>query len=106
MKKKQRAIYWEVAKEELPMPYNGILGLCNLCQWAEFSGDCYEGDLDCKHPIWQISDNYIDTWSGDDCWGFRPKYKLEDTVDMIGVFLQGKMPDMSRCRCKKAYKER
>lgn len=106
MKKAQREIYLILANETLPKPFDGELGLCNLCQFAEWSGYfCGDSDLTCHHPIWCISENAWDIWQGCDCWAFRPQYNLEDTVDMVGVFLQGHYPDMSKCKTKKAFKE-
>ncbi len=107
MKKAQREIYLVLATEPLPRPFYSGLGLCNLCQFAEWSG-CWrkDSDLTCHHPIWAVQENADEVWAGSDCWGFRPEYSLEDTVDKIGVCLQGHYPDMSKCKIKKAYKER
>lgn len=107
MKKAQREIYLILARESLPEPFDGELGLCNLCQWAEWTGSCCgdDGDLICHHPLWEISEYSDDVWQGGDCWAFRPEYNLEDTADMVGMFLQGYYPDMSECRAKKAFRE-
>ena len=74
------------------------LGLCNACRFAEWSGPCDMPDLDCKHPLGKSAWGPLwsggrrspgDVWSGDDCWGFRPKYDIETVADIAGVYLQG-----------------
>ena len=97
MKKDKRNIYLQLAN--LPTP---PIGLCNMCQYAEFDCVC-GGALECYHYSFAISERCDDAWAGGDCWGFRPKYSFEDTVDMVGLILQGKRADMSKCKCKMAY---
>ena len=104
MKKAQRDIYLQLANIELPEPFDGVLGLCNFCQYAEWLGYyCEDAELDCHHPLEVIRDYSDGIWEGDDCWGFRPEYSLEDITYMIGIYLRGKYPDMSQCKRKKAY---
>jgi len=93
MKKEQRAIY----KTLIDLPRDGY-GLCNICRYAEWSGSCDCADLDCHCGIESVEEYADDVWQGDDCWAFRPAYTLEDTVDMVGIFLQGEIADMSNCK--------
>ena len=91
MKKEQRLGYLILNEIETPL---GECCLCTWCKFAEWSGDCEEADLDCKHPLWQVSEVLAeDAFSGDDCWGFRPKVSREDAVDVIGYHLQDKEVD-------------
>ena len=96
MKRVEREAYLLLTRISLPKPFDGYIGLCNLCWYADFSGDspCEESSLDCKHPIEKIAENAYDVWGGDDCWAFRPKWPREDCVDLVGIFLQGKWPDL------------
>ena len=97
MKKDKRNIYLQLAN--LPNP---PIGLCNMCQYAVFDCGC-SGAMECHHYFFAISENYEEAWAGGDCWGFRPAYNFEDTVDMVGLILQGKRADMSKCNRKMAY---
>jgi hypothetical protein len=94
MDKEQRSLY----KTLIGLPDPGY-GLCNVCRFALFTGYyCEELDLECHCGIEQIEEHAYDIWAGEDCWAFRPKYDFDDTVDLVGILLQGKNPDMSGCR--------
>jgi len=97
MKKEQRQPYLILTEVELPPPFNGTLGLCHFCKYAQWSGSscCEDGDLECTCGIWKIEDGCWDIWAGGDCWVFRPLYAHEDCVDMVGIWLQGQWPDMT-----------
>lgn len=93
MKKVEREIFLTL----ISLPKEGY-GLCNICRYAEWSGySCCDCDLDCHCGIEHVEEDAGDIWQGDDCWAFRPKWSLEDTVDMVGIYLQGETPDMSKC---------
>ena len=94
MKAEQRVIY----RTLIDLPGDGY-GLCTICRYAEWTGYyCDEGDLECHCGIFDIEENADDAWQGRDCWAFRPRWLLEDIVDMVGIFLQGETPDMSNCK--------
>jgi len=93
MDKKQREIYKQLI--ELPQEQ---YGLCGICRFAVWSGCCEDVDLDCHCGIESVEEEAGNVWGGDDCWAFRPKYGLEDTADMVGILLQGEVPDMSNCK--------
>ena len=92
MNKAQRDIY----RELIALPPGGY-GLCNVCRFAEWKGDCECADLTCHCGIEKVEEQAEDIWQGGDCWAFRPAWSLEDTADLVGIFLQGAVPDMSRC---------
>ena len=92
MKYEKRAIY----KTLIEIPKDGY-GLCNICKYGLFSGDCEDGDIDCHCGIESVEENADDVWQGNDCFAFRPRYSLDDITDMVGIFLQGGIPDMSKC---------
>lgn len=70
MKKEQRQIY----RQLVDLAHSRWSGLCNICRYAEFSGSCEDGDLECHCGIYKIEDErYDDAWSGSDCWAFRPQ---------------------------------
>lgn len=94
MKKAEREPYLLLTRIELPSPFNGNMGLCHFCGYAEWSGSCDESDLECHHPLWQVPEQADGAWDGTDCWGFRPCYSREDCVDMVGIHLQGLVPDL------------
>jgi hypothetical protein len=81
LKREQREIYWELA-DEICSP------VCCFCKYAEFSGPCEDGDIECKHPIRKVRD-----WESDramqlgDCWAYRPHYKLADIADIVGIII-------------------
>lgn len=79
----QRAPWRGLTKVNLPKPFNGHMGLCHFCRYADLEkingGDC--------------NDNPTDAWTGSDCWGFRPKYTIEESADIVGVYLNGGHPD-------------
>lgn len=92
MKKNERYIYHQLADLK-------FWGLCNFCRYSVFTGSaCDDGDLECHCGIYDIEEVSYDVWAGDDCWMFKPRYKLEDIVDMVGLWLQGNSVDMSNCK--------
>ena len=93
MKKEEREIY----KLLIELPRDGY-GLCNICRYSEWTGDCDTSDLYCHCGIWVVEDNAYDVWGSKDCWAFRPRWLLEDIVDMVGIWLRGENPDMSNCK--------
>ena len=94
MKGTERELY----KTLIELPKEGY-GLCNICRYAEWAGcSCEDADIECHCGIYTIEEESYDVWEGRDCWAFRPRYSLDDTVDMVGVFLQGDTPDMSDCK--------
>ena len=93
MKKEQRSIY----KTLIDLPDEGY-GLCNICRYALWEGDCDSADLECHCGIEGVEEDADDVWQGSDCWAFRPRYLLDDTVDMVGILLQGDIPDMANCK--------
>ena len=94
MRKEQRQIY----KLLIDLPEDGY-GLCNICRYAKWEGyDCESADLNCCCGIWAIEGNADDAWQGSDCWAFRPRWSLEDIIDMVGIFLQGEIPSMKNCK--------
>ena len=95
MKRVEREAYLILTRIHLPEPFDGHMGLCNLCRYASFSGDpcCGDSELACEHPIEKIEENSWDAWGGGDCWAFRPQWSREDCVDLVGIHLQGLWPD-------------
>ncbi|MDD5511957.1 MAG: hypothetical protein PHI12_14310 [Dehalococcoidales bacterium] len=68
---------------------------CRYCSW-EGTGSCYENYPVCEHPIRRLAEDEemnMNAYSGGDCWGFRPAYRREDCVDIVGLWLQGKHVD-------------
>lgn len=92
MKAEKREIY----KTLISIPKEGY-GLCNICKYAIFNGVCDDCDLECHCGIEKVEEDAYGTWSGDDCWAFQPRWSLADITDMVGIWLQGKQPDMSKC---------
>ena len=93
----QRAPWLALTRVQLPKPFDGNMGLCHFCKYANWIGSCQEPDLDCKHPLEAIAegdwgDHPFNVWTGSDCWGFRPKKSIEVSADIVGLFLQGKGP--------------
>jgi hypothetical protein len=77
-------------------------GLCNICQHSAWWGDCCDAELECHCGIESIEEEADEVWQGNDCWAFRPEYSHEDIVDFIGICLQGKTPDMNKCKSTKS----
>ena len=100
MKKEQREAYLLLTQIKLPKPFDGFLGLCNLCKHAIFWGSDCDGtsDLECDFPVDTIYKNCHDVWGGGDCRAFRPKWPREDCVDLVGILLQGKWVDYNALR--------
>jgi len=92
MNKDQREPYLILNSIELPDGANVVL--CSWCKYAEWWGCCGDGGVNCKHPLWRISEYSDNTCDyGYDCWGFRPKVAKQDAVDIVGIYLQGKAVD-------------
>jgi len=87
MKKNQRQPYLELI-DMIPAGY----GLCNFCKFAEWDGwSCCDASLNCTHSL---SERYGfvdpgDAWQGCDCWGFRPKEKLQQIGVAVSIMLFG-----------------
>jgi hypothetical protein len=94
MKASEREIYFKL----IGLCREHWSGLCNICRCAEFTGDCLCGDMECHCGIEKIAGDCYGYWSGDDCWAFKPRWTLEDATDAVGLILQGKYPDMYRCK--------
>lgn len=84
MKKVEREIYQILANE---VDFN----LCAFCKYAEFSGSCCEADIDCAHPLvdksWGFEKQVERANELGDCWGFRPRHKIDFIADIIGQTL-------------------
>jgi len=102
MNKVRRAAYVALAAVYLPsrnpelFPDDiGAYGLCHLCKYADWQGsDCYESQLDCRHPLADkvASDMFTEAWAwepGHDCWGFRSLYDVDTVAEWVGQRLQG-----------------
>lgn len=102
MNKQQREPFLLLTTIDLPEPFSGRMGLCHFCRYAQWYGgssSCSgesDAELECLHPIWAISDgdHPFDVWAGADCWGFRPLHERGVCVDIVGIYLQGKWPDI------------
>ena len=103
MNKTQREPWRALTRVMLPKPFDGYMGLCHFCKYAKWTGECLEAELECMQPLWKISEGEhpIDVWNGSDCWGFRPKYDLDASADVVGVYLQGQHPDYESIRGSK-----
>lgn len=116
MKKEKRDEFWLLndLNPAIPDGPNSTLtvGWACLCQWCWYArwsgGPCDgDGDLECEHPLLRKNDTLwepYDVWESSDCWGFRSRFRREDCVDVVGLWLQGKyvdwnsVPDLKRCR--------
>ena len=82
MKREQREVYITLSDEI-------NFTLCSFCKYE--AGGC--GVSECKHPLayrFEDSWGYYGMEPGDDCWGFRPKFSVEDCADIVGIALQNK----------------
>ena len=78
------------------------LDLCSLCKYAEYSGSCSNIAIECKHPLWKISDNPDSYgYGGGDCWGFANLYSWDDCVRVIETYLLGQYPDFNKLEQKR-----
>ena len=100
MKKEKRFEYLLLNELQNDLPGLDPVGwpcLCVWCKYVEWQGCCCsESWPECHHPlqaVQDLSDNNSNIWEGADCWGFRPKYRREDCVDVVGIWLQGKYVD-------------
>ena len=84
MKKNQREVYQVLANE-------ADFTMCGFCKFAESSGDCCDGDIDCKHPLngksWGFDHEVDCANTMGDCWGFRPAHDVSFCADIIGIIL-------------------
>lgn len=104
MKKEKRDEFW-LLNDLNPLIPDGprsslTVGWACLCQWcwyAHWTGSCCDdGDLECEHPLLRKNDTLwepYDVWESSDCWAFRPRFRREDCVDVVGIWLQGKYVD-------------
>lgn len=98
MKREERIPYLILASLERDMKVPRTCSLCAWCRYAAWFGGsaCDYCDLQCEHPVDAVADRAYDVWGdGNDCWGFKPDIWREDAVDICGLGLQGKWPDMS-----------
>jgi hypothetical protein len=96
MKGKLRRVYLDLLGM-MPCAY----GLCNICKYADWSGySCCEAELDCQHPLEVISDDdhAFDTWSGGDCWGFRPTKSLQQIGVAVSIMVDGNNAHWSKSK--------
>jgi hypothetical protein len=96
MKREERIPYLILTLIEGDMKIPRTCSLCAWCRYARWEGSgCDECDLRCDFPVEVVSEKAYDVWAGNDCWGFKPDIWREDAVDICGLGLQGKWPDMS-----------
>jgi len=95
MKEFQRKPYFILSslQHNLPKKTQFSTSLCAWCRYADWIGSCMEAELDCLHPLERVKEDSYSVWEGSDCWGFRPRYKQEICVDIVGLYLQGKYVD-------------
>jgi hypothetical protein len=96
MKRAQRQKWQSITN--IGLPHNGLTILCSFCRYAEFDGPCKGPDVECNHPVllrWQNEPVIEDARSGCDCWGFSPDLSFDIAVDVVGIWLQGKLVDWS-----------
>ncbi len=74
MKREARAVYVALANEVD----------AQLCCFCKSHDAIMCGDVGCSHPL-PVSDDEV--YPGDDCWGFRPKVKVPDLADIVGIVL-------------------
>ena len=92
MKRQQRIPYLSLGYADLPD--GGMAILCCFCRYVEWSGSCEEADCEYNHALLQVAeDEYQNAIQGGDCWGFRPRFKIEVAADIVGIWLQGKGVD-------------
>ena len=76
-------------------PYHGSeLSLCSFCRYAKWTGTpCGDdGGMDCTHPLVERLEPG-EASQGDDCWGFRPLYDVDEAADILGILLRGEWPE-------------
>ena len=76
MKAAQREIYKVLAAE---IDWH----ICSFCKWTD--GSFCSGDYGCYHPLAVISEEA--DCSATDCWGYRPRLKVQDVADIVGIIL-------------------
>lgn len=101
MKKEKRLEYLILNNLDDDISTSMVVCVC-LCTWCKYceweGGSCEESYPDCNHPVWKVrekEENDCPTWQGADCWGFRPAYRREDVVGIVGLWLQGKYVDFN-----------
>ena len=86
MKKYQREIYHLLANET-------DWALCAFCKYAQTDGysPCDCGEPYCTHPLldksFEFEKQEEQAVNLDDCWGFRPRHKIDFCADIVGVVL-------------------
>jgi len=90
MKGAQREPWLELTK--IGIPARGYYSLCTFCKYARWSSCSEDADLDCRHPLYAVSEYAGDVWEGhgEDCWGFRPEVSWDTATRMIENWLLGK----------------
>jgi len=86
MKKEQREVYLSLTKVSPGWQ------LCSFCKygWGCGSFCSGEGEIECHHPLtdyYGFSGCDRELEPGEDCWGFRPNYPVEEIADIVGIML-------------------
>ncbi len=91
MTKTQRQVWYALGHELYGKGYS----LCCLCSFMEASGNCDDGEMECKHTLEAVYDRMGEDCFVAQCWGFRPRkgYDIRRGADMVGVVLQGYYPE-------------
>ena len=97
MNKIERQPYFILVGITLPNGGNPIM--CSFCWYGECTGDCEDGWFECLHPLHtadlgripSMVENVMDGTG--DCFLFRPVFAPEVAADIVGIWLQGKVPD-------------
>ena len=95
MNKELRIVWLELANLS-----GAGFGLCNFCKFAWWEGNsCCDSQLYCDHPLPVINgeddncDHMNDVWGdGADCWGFRPRYSLQEAGIIVSIRSNGDWP--------------
>ena len=84
MKKDKREIYLILTAEV-------DAGLGGFCKYHHCWGSaCDGGYAECEHPLQYRVPHYDDSeceCPNTDCWGFRPRFKVSDVADIVGIVL-------------------
>ena len=63
--------------------------LCTTCRYGEWDGWCCEGSYQCDHRLEAVAaESERGMTPGDDCWGFRPEWKLWELGELVGIILE------------------
>lgn len=63
--------------------------LCNFCRFATFYGSCGEAEPECGHPLEVVQAILAAGDPVERCWGFRPRYNIDEAADITGIMLRG-----------------